>query len=133
MKNTFHLIITSPLGIYLEDNIEYLDAYASDGNFGILPNYTSFVSDLAISKLSYKKDGKTHVFAISGGVLMVENNVCNVIINSIESKDDIDLNRAYKAKKRAEDRLNGDKNIDVERAKLALYKAINRIKIKEEN
>ncbi len=131
MKNSFHLIITNKLGIYLEDDVTYLSAYASDGKFGIMPNYTSFISDLTICKLSYVKDNKTYEFAISSGLLYIENNVCNVIVNTIESKDEIDLDRANKAKERALARLNSkDTNLDIKRAQLALNRALNRINVK---
>ncbi len=128
---TFHVIITNKLGIYLEDDITYLSASSSDGRFGILPDYTSYISDLAICKLVLKHENDEKVFAISGGVLYIENNMCNIVVNSIESKDDIDLDRAYRAKKRAQERLDSDTNIDIKRANLALLRALNRINIKE--
>lgn len=128
---TFHVIITNKLGIYLEDDITYLCASSSDGRFGILPDYTSYISDLAICKLVLKHENDEKVFAISGGVLYIENNMCNIVVNSIESKDDIDLDRAYRAKKRAQERLDSDTNIDIKRANLALLRALNRINIKE--
>ena len=52
--------------------------------------------------------------------------------DSIESEDEIDLERAKRAKERAEKRLaSKESNINMRRAEIALQKAINRIHIKE--
>ena len=69
---------------------------------------------------------------VGGGVIRVEKDKVTLILDSIESADEIDVARAQEAKKRAEERLSeAIKNdaIDVSRAKVALLKAINRINI----
>ena len=76
--------------------------------------------------------GKTEIYAIGGGVINVEKEKVTLILDSIESRDEIDLERAKEAKKWAEERLNNkedDDAMDIKRAKLALLKAINRIDI----
>ena len=58
----------------------------------------------------------------------------DLLVNAIESKDEIDLSRAESAKQRAENRLINqipEETIDVTRAKLALERANNRIRIKK--
>ena len=52
-------------------------------------------------------------------------------MDSIESKEEIDLDRARQAKRRAEERLEEPLNIDVERAIKALNRANNRISVYE--
>ena len=55
-----------------------------------------------------------------------------ILTDSIESEDEIDLERAKKAKKRAERRLaSQESDMNMKRAEIALQKAINRIHIKE--
>jgi F-type H+-transporting ATPase subunit epsilon len=61
----------------------------------------------------------------------VHNNRVTVIVESAEHKDDIDLDRALAAKKRAEERLATarESKLDIARAEAALKRAINRIKL----
>ena len=53
------------------------------------------------------------------------------MVDAIENKDEIDVERAIAAKIRAEQRLqSNDKNIDQVRAEIALKKALNRLNVK---
>ena len=54
-----------------------------------------------------------------------------LLLDSIESKEEIDVERAKSAKSRAEERLNEPLNIDIERASKALARALNRIAVYE--
>ena len=63
-------------------------------------------------------------------MLYFENNVATILVDSIESQEEIDEQRALAAKSRAEERLNRkDPNVDIRRAEVALHKAINRINV----
>ena len=68
--------------------------------------------------------------------ISIKDNKVNLIVNAVEAKHDIDINRAKQAKDRAEKRLSNKKddiNLDVKRAEAALARAIARIKTYEEN
>ena len=61
---------------------------------------------------------------------MNEKGVANILVDTIESKEEIDLNRAIASKDRSLERLEKrDPNLDLKRAELALRRAMNRIKI----
>ena len=83
------------------------------------------------SKISFDlNDGIISNFAIGGGVLHIEkNSKVTLLLDSIEAKDEIDIERAEKAKERAEDYLTRKDNVDISRAKLALNRALNRINV----
>ena len=76
-------------------------------------------------------DGKRVELFTSKGVVNVEKNEVTFCCDAAESKDDIDLERAKKAKDRAEERIKDPSNYDVERAKLALARATLRIGLRE--
>ena len=64
----------------------------------------------------------------------MNNNKVLLLADSIELVKDIDVDRALNSKERAEEilaRRNTDKDIDVQRAELALAHSMNRIKLKE--
>lgn len=102
-----------------------------DGLFQVLPNHASLVSLLEIGPLKFEyKDGKIRYMALNGGYCEVKDNSLKIMAESAEFAEEIDVERALSAKQRAEQRLRSKHaDIDIPRAKLALAKALNRIKI----
>jgi F-type H+-transporting ATPase subunit epsilon len=131
MDKKLKVIIYTPYGLYLQTEADYLSTTSAVGVIGILPNHAPLVSTLEISKLVIKNNSVENIYAIGGGVIHIKkDHTVVLLVNSIESKDDIDIERAYAAKKRAEDRLNGSGDgLEINRAKLSLLRAINRIEV----
>jgi len=128
MEKTLHVKILTPYGIYLSTDVDLLTVTSSVSVLGILPNHTPLITTLEICKLILLKNGKKEEYAISGGVLRIEpNSQAILLLNSIEGKNEIDLERAKKAKARAEELLSKGDNVDILRAKSALARALNRI------
>ncbi len=102
------------------------------GNFQILSNHAPIMSSLEIGVIKIVEDNnKELIFATSGGTVEVVDNKITILAESFESKDEIDAERAEKAKKRALERLAKRKSekIDDIRAELALKRALNRLKV----
>ena len=132
MSKTLHLDIYTPTGKYLTMDVDFIKVTSSVAVLGILPGHAPLISTLEVGKMVLRVHGENEIYAIGGGIINVEKEKVTLILDSIESRDEIDVERAKEAKKRAEDRLNISKEddaIDVNRAKLALLKAINRIDI----
>ena len=104
MKN-FRLDIFTPYGHYLSDQVEYLQVRSEEYTLGILPDHAPLISTVKICELVIQKNNKKDSYAISGGIIRVNNNQIDLLVNAIESQDEIDLSRAESAKQRAEDRL----------------------------
>ena len=84
---------------------------------------------LQIGELESEAENKRQYFAMSGGFLEVLNNHVNVLAETVELAENIDVARAEAAKKRAEERMKISKpDVDFDRARLALLRALNRIK-----
>ena len=129
-----HLVILTPYGRYFEGDVEFLEVHSEKYNLGILPNHAPLISTLTISKMVIKAFGTTSTYAIGGGVINIEKDKTTLILDSVERSDEIDLQRAQEAKKRAEERIAVvNKNaLDISRAKLALLRALNRINVGSE-
>ena len=124
--------IITPKGLYFTGEAAQVNARSVEGEFGLLSNHMPMVAMLAISKLELVKENERNRYAIAGGMLYFQNNELRILTDSIESEDEIDLERAKKAKKRAERRLDSqESDMNMKRAEIALQKAINRIHIKE--
>lgn len=128
----FLLKILTPSGLYRQEEVQILNIKTQDGYVGILAGHMPFASGVEVSKLNYRDaNNQVKEYAISGGFLYVGTNETTVLANTIESKEEIDLVRAQKAKEKAESRLaSHDSNIDLIRAEIALKRALNRIDVK---
>lgn len=129
MKN-FKLKIVTPKGIYKETEIEILNIRTTAGQMGILASHLTLASGLEISEMNYVENGERKHFSIAGGFVYVGENETTLIVNAIESPEEIDLSRAEEAKKRAEKRLSQKSDIDIARAEIALKRALTRINVK---
>ena len=125
---SFRLAIISPRGIYLEKVIESLSVKLTSGYRTILSKHAPLIGALDYAPMHLVENGKTHYYALHGGAISVKDNKVTLIVNAIEAKDDINIDRAKASKARAEDRLSKkDVNTDVKRAQLSLARALARI------
>lgn len=129
--NTFFVDIYTPFGHYLKTNATFLEVQSEDYLLGIMAGHAPLVSTLVISKMVIEINSVRYIYAIGGGIININENGIILLLDSIERSDEINLQRALDAKKRAEERLSDleDKNIDKNRAKLALARALNRIRL----
>ena len=124
--------IITPKGLFYEGEADIINLPLTKGMTGILPSHFPLVSTIEIGELVFRYKGVSRTLAISGGVLHVQKEETLILANSIEFKEDIDLDRAKESEKRARERIEKkDSTLDIKRAEIALRKALNRIKIAE--
>lgn len=121
-------IVTPQKKVFSED-VKFLVAPGTDGELGILPEHAPLITSLNIGVLRIQQDRDFIKVVVSGGFMEVRNSKVTVLATSAERADEIDVARAERAKKRAEDRLAAKAaNLDVLRAELALKRAIIRLR-----
>ncbi|WP_026583382.1 F0F1 ATP synthase subunit epsilon [Bacillus sp. J33] len=130
---TIKVSVVTPDGPVYESDVEMVSTKAQSGELGILPGHIPMVAPLQIGAVRLKNGGNTDFVAVSGGLLEVRPEQVTILAQSAEQADEIDVERAVRAKERAEKRLNEQKreDIDFRRAELALRRAINRIEVSE--
>ena len=99
------------------------------GQFQVLPGHTALVSALGIGEVKIEFSDKTQSYAVSGGFVEVLNDNVLFLLETAEEAEGIDTDRAEKARKRAEDRLQDRSKINAVRAEAALARATNRLKV----
>ena len=125
------LKMITPQGLYLQAEVESVHVTTIEGETTILPHHMPIVAMLKVSPCVITINKEKHIYAIGEGLMQFKNNRMNILTDSIESQEEIDEQRALEAKNRAMERLAKiSPDIDVERAQLALAKAINRIHVK---
>ncbi len=126
-----HCRIVTPHGVYKEMETPIINIETDEGQRGILPNHMPLVTMLKIGKMETEEKGKRQEYAVAGGLFYFRENLAEILTDAIENKDEIDVERAARAKERAERRLKSDDpNFDLQRARIALQKAINRMNVK---
>lgn len=123
-------IVTPEKKIYSAD-VYSIYAPATAGGIGIYPGHTPIVTALDVGELRIDDgNGNKEEFFIAGGFLDICDDKAAILAKTAERSEDIDVERAEKAKARAEARLaNPTPDIDTFRAELALKRAIQRIKM----
>ena len=125
------LEIVTPQGLVFSEEVDEVTATGSEGEFGILPGHVPFVTTLKIGLLSCKIGNAPKYFFVNWGYAEAGAEKVLVLADSAELSEEIDLERAKAAMKRAEERLKQAEHIDFHRAELALERAVTRIQLGE--
>ena len=129
---TLQLEIVTPDRLVLSEEVEYVGAPGYEGEFGILPNHIPFLTALQVGNLYYKANGKTFYVFVAGGFAEVSDNKVTIMAEIAEQATEIDVERARKARERAEQRLGQQKdNYDSARMQAALARSIARINCRD--
>ena len=128
MDKYFTLEIVTPIKTLNFEEVQYLRAPSMEGLFGIMYGHISSIINLDIGEVKVLSKNKENYFSISGGFAEVSKTKVSLLVESIESKDEIDKNRSNEALERAKVRLK-DKSMNQTRTIFSLKKAINRLKV----
>ena len=136
--------VVTPDGLKYDHHASFIHAVTKDGQIGILPGHIHLIAPLEVDELKVRRvDDESHVdwIAVNGGIIEVKDDFITIIANSAERDRDIDVSRAERAKQRAErvleeetkrvleEATKSDRNDDVQRAQIALRRALNRINV----
>ncbi len=125
----FKLQIVTPYGILFDGEAEKIILRTTEGDVGILARHADYVASLSIGVARIFTDGNEHIGACAGGMVTVTDNVVRVVSSTFEWSEDIDIDRANRAKEKAQLRLDNSKRNDYEHklAEVKLKKALTRL------
>jgi F-type H+-transporting ATPase subunit epsilon len=121
--------IATPTRQVVAETVDEIVIPGSEGYFGVLPGHAAFLTTLGIGDLMYRIGRDEYHLAVSGGFAEVRNDKVIVLADTGERPEEIDRARAERARDRAERRLSGrtDEEVDYKRALAALMRALARI------
>jgi F-type H+-transporting ATPase subunit epsilon len=129
-EKIFQIEIATPQKYRKYENAISCSAPGVLGHFQILVNHAPFVSEMDVGEMKVDTTDEILHFATSGGFIQVLDNNILFLLDSCESSEEIDVQRAELAKERAKARLEAkEADINLTRAKLALSRALNRLRI----
>ena len=127
------LEIVTPDRALLREEVDEVVVPASEGEFGVLPGHTPLLSMLKIGELWYRQGQEKHFLAVAFGFVEVLPDRVTVLAQVGERAQEIDVQRAERAKQRAEQRLAQPHmtqvDLDIERARVALLKSLLRLQV----
>jgi F-type H+-transporting ATPase subunit epsilon len=129
MENRLRLEIVTPYGSVFSDDVDEFTATGSEGEFGVLPGHAPFLTTLRIGMLTYKKGSEAGFFFVNSGYAEVGPEDATILADSAERAEDIDVERAKAAMKRAEERLKQAEKIDFARATAAIERSTIRVQV----
>ena len=100
------------------------------GQLAILPNHAALMTTLQAGELVVRDDGEETAMFVRSGFLEVCDNRVTVLADVAEHAEEIDVERAEEAKRRAEEMLQQrGPEVDLARAEAALQRALVRISV----
>lgn len=135
MAEKLQLEVVTPKGAVISERVDIVTAPGYAGEFGVLANHAPLLSTIKTGIIVFKNEGRQEQIMVSGGFCEVSNNKITFLVESAERGRDIDVDRALRAKERAEKRLadavRQQEKINITRAEAALQRALARIKAAE--
>lgn len=131
-EKTFTLEMVTPDRVVLTNtDVVSLVAPGVDGYLGVMAHHAPLLTELVIGEITVKHSDNTedHI-ATTGGFMEVANNKVTILSDAAEKAHEIDMARAEEAVKRAEERLsNPTQDIDFDQTRIALLRAMNRLRV----
>jgi F-type H+-transporting ATPase subunit epsilon len=102
MASTIRLELVTPERLLLSEEVDEVVAPGYEGEFGVLPEHTQYLAILNIGMLRYRKGSESRRIALGGGFAEVTPERVVVMADTAERAEEIDLERARRARERAE-------------------------------
>ena len=132
MAGKILLEVVTPEKLLLSQEVDEVIAPGVEGEFGVLPGHTYFISGLKIGELRYRLADKMEFMSVLWGYAEVTPTRVTILAEIAEKAEDIDVDRALAAVERAQKRLEvGGLPSDLKEAQISLEKARLRKRIAE--
>ncbi|MCI0656683.1 MAG: F0F1 ATP synthase subunit epsilon [Acidobacteria bacterium] len=124
------LDIVTPERAVLSEAVDELILPGTEGYLGVRPGHAPLLTTLKVGEILIRKGSELTHLAVSWGFVEVLPERVSILAETAERAEEIDLDRAVRAKERAENRLKSpDPDVDFRRAQVALEKALIRIQV----
>ena len=135
MADELTLEIVTPERISFAGAVEEVTVPGTEGEFGVLRGHASLLSSVDVGELSFTQDHKKFRYAVNVGYAEVTASKVTVLVETAERSDMIDLERARRAKERAEGKMakTPKEDADFEKMRLALLRAVTRLNVAGKN
>ncbi len=125
-----HLTIVTPERKLVDRRVEEVVLPGAEGYLGVLPGHAPLLASLKVGEIAYRDETGPHSLSVTWGFVEVLPDRVSVLADVAERAEDIDVERARRARERAEGRLRaGGSDVDWDRAGASLERAIVRLQV----
>lgn len=117
-----HIEIITPERTVLKDEADEILVPTEKGQIGILPHHINLVTRLSHGEIVIKHNAKEKILAVTGGFLEVTSGKVTILADYAAPAEDINIDKAIAAQKRAEEVLK-KKKTDVSERDFAIAEA----------
>ena len=129
-EGSIDLTIVTPERSVVHEQVDELEIPGAAGYFGVLPGHAPLFSELKIGEVGYRQGNTWSYLAVAWGFAEVVSNQVRILAETAERAQEIDVDRATRARQRAEQRIaKGGEDVDYSRALVALERALIRIQV----
>jgi|SRR3954468_4588106 F-type H+-transporting ATPase subunit epsilon len=129
IPSSIELQIVTPESLLVKEQVDEVEIPGTEGYFGVLPGHTPMLASLSVGEMWYRKGQERIYLALANGFCEVLPDRVTILATLAERAHEIDVARAEEAKRRAEALLAQAKDVDYDRARLALQKSIARLQV----
>jgi F-type H+-transporting ATPase subunit epsilon len=130
IPSQLQLQIVSADRLLVNEQVDEVQIPGSMGYLGVLPGHTPLLATLQVGELWYRKGSEKHYLSVAFGFVEIQPDRVTILAQIAEPAHEIDPGRAEAARKRAEERLSRPaSDVDFERARIALLKAMVRLQV----
>jgi len=130
LADTIQLEIVTPERLVVQDTVAEVQIPGKNGYLGILPGHAPLITELSVGEISYRINGFTHFLAVAWGFAEVLPTKVTILAETAERAEEIDVERARRAREKAEQMLHStDPDTDFPRALQALKRAEVRLDV----
>ena len=126
----FLLEIITPEKVVYSDEVSEIVVQTVNGEIAILPHHVNLLTQISPGEMIVKKANSLQHLAVTGGFLEVMNNKVSILAEYAIKAQDIEVEKAMEAKKRAE-KVMKEKSTDneIKVAQAEIMKAILELKV----
>src|SRR2546423_7679263 len=134
MAETFNLEVATPERLVIREAATEAQIPAKNGYIGVLPGHAPLLSELGVGYASYVSEGRKFYFALHGGFVEVLPDKVRVLATTVEKAEEIDVQRAEAAFRKAQEELSSPHvGVDPAMALEAMFRAQARIEAANQN
>lgn len=129
-RETFEIEIITPDEVFYKGELVFIEFTTVEGEVGIYKNHIPMTTILEPCVMRLYENGVMKKCAILGGFVEIQKEKLRVLAEDAHWPDEIDIERAQEALKRAEERLVHRKSdVDIVRAEAAMKRALARTNV----
>ena len=124
------LELVTPDRAVVRESVDEIQIPGSEGYLGVLPGHTPLLTSLQVGELWFRQGDETSYAVVAFGFAEILPDRVTILAQIAERAEDIDVERAQEAERRARERLDRSvANVDFERARIALMKSLIRLQV----